>query len=154
MSALAFAAQLSIANAQSAPQTPSGARPGNDIGTRSSLPLSPNASNITASDTHSTIAPTSPGPNVGPNPNVRQLLIAGRLALANNQTGTSQEALEQAETLILDRSVLQSQGAQSSQDPVVTQITQARLELGQGNKTGALQIIDQTLGSGAPELAD
>ena len=154
VSALALAAQLYVAHAQSAPQTPDGARPGNDIGTRSSLPLSPNASNITASDTHSTIAPTSPAPNVGPDPNVQQLLVAGRQALANNQTGTSQEALEQAETLILDRPVLQSQGAQPSQDPVVTQITQARDELGQGNKAGALQIINQTLGSGAPELAD
>jgi hypothetical protein len=154
VSAVVLAAQLSVAHAQTAPQTPDGARPGNDIGTRSSLPLSPNASNITAGDTHSTIAPTPPAPNVGPDANVGQLLMAGRQALANNQTGMSQEALEEAETRILDRSVLQSQGAQPSQDPVVTQITQARDELGQGNKAGALQIINQTLGSGAPELAD
>jgi hypothetical protein len=80
--------------------------------------------------------------------------MAGRQALANNQTGMSQEALEEAETRILDRSVLQTVGAQPSQDPVVAQITQARTALGDGNKAGALQIIDQTLSSGAPELAD
>jgi hypothetical protein len=153
--AAAFAASPLAARAQTAPATTAtGARPGNDIGTRDSLPLSPYASNITPGDTKSTIAPTPPEPNVGPDATVAQLLTAAEQSLATGQTGTADEALEQAETQLLTRSVLATQADAVSQDPVVTQISQARQALGSGNKAGTMQIINQILASNAPELVE
>ncbi len=155
LSLMAAFAQTPMARAQTTPATTStGARPGNDIGTRNSLPLSPYASNITAGDTHSTIAPTPPEPNVGPDATVAQLLMAAKQSLAAGQTGTTDEALEQAETHLLTRSVLATEADSTSQDPVVAEITQARQALGSGNKSGTLQIINQILASNSPELAD
>jgi hypothetical protein len=155
LSALALGCALTLAQAQTAPQTnSSGALPGNAIGTRSSLPLSPYASNMTPNDTKSTIAPTSPAPNVGPDADVRDFLVASRQALSVGQTGTAQEALERAETEILSRSVLQSQADETSQNPTVLAITQARMTLGSGNVSGAMRQIDDILASGAPELEE
>lgn len=154
-SAALLAAPLSIAHAQMAPQTTAtGALPGNDIGTRSSLPRSPYASNITASDTKSTIAPTPPEPAVSPDANVQQLLMASNQAISTGQTGTANEALEQAETQILTRSVLQSQTNYVSTDPVVAQIEQARMALGSNDNAQASQVINQVLASNAPELTE
>jgi hypothetical protein len=66
-------AQFSLAAGQTAgPQTPNGALPGNDIGTGSSLPRSPYASNIISRDTRSPIAPTPPAPNLPPGAPTRQ----------------------------------------------------------------------------------
>jgi hypothetical protein len=146
---LAF--QVAAAQAQT---TSTGARPGNDIGTRESLPLSPYASNITSSDTKSTIAPTPPEPNVPPNADVQQLLNAALKSLATGQTGTTDEALEQAETNLLDRSVPQTQTDYTSADPVTSQIEQARIALGSGDIAGTEKIINQILASNSPELSD
>ena len=135
-------------------QGPDGARPGNEIGTRSSLPLSPRASNITPADTASTIAPTPPEPAVGPDATVSTLLAAASQSIASGQTGTGEEALEQAETQILQRAVPQIPADYTSTDPVVLQIDQARQALGNNDTAGATQRINQILASGAPELND
>ena len=140
------------ASTQTAPQTTDGARPGNDIGTRSSLPLSSAASNITPSDTRSTIAPTPPEPPVGADAQVSALLSSANQSIASGATGAGEEALEQAETQILQRSVPQTQTDYTSTDPVVNQIEQARQALGNNDTTGATQRISQILASGAPEL--
>jgi len=154
-SGILLAAQLSVAHAQMVPETTAtGALPGNDIGTRSSLPRSPYASNIIPSDTKSTIAPTPPEPDVGPDANVQQLLMAGNQALSTGQTGTAEEALEQAETQLLIRSVPQTQTDYVSNDPVVTQIDQARTAIGLNNSAMASQLINQILASGSPELEE
>jgi hypothetical protein len=150
LSALALGLQIAVAHAQTA--YPDGARPGNDIGTRDSYPLSPYASNITPGDTKSVIAPTPPEPNVAPNANAEQLLVAALQSLSNGQTGTADEALEQAETNILDRSVPQTQTDYTNNDPIVSQITQARTTLGYGNIPGTTQIIHQILSTNASEL--
>jgi hypothetical protein len=142
-----------VAMAQTGPQTPDGARPGNDIGTRSSLPLSPNASNITSADTTSTIAPTPPEPSVGADAGVSALLTSANQSIASGRTGQANEALEQAETQILQRSVPQTQTDFSSADPVVTQINQARQALGNRDNAAATQLINQILSSNAPELS-
>jgi len=146
-SAMLLAAPLAVAQTQT-----DGARPGNDIGTRSSLPLSSAASNITSADTRSTIAPTSPEPSVGADAQVSALLISARQSIASGQTGTADEALEQAETQILQRSVPQTQVDYTSANPVVAQIEQARQALGNHDRTSASQLISQILASGAPEL--
>jgi hypothetical protein len=154
LATMLLAAPLAMVQTAGAQTTPDGARSGNDIGTRSSLPLSPNASNITSSDTNSTIAPTSPEPNVVPGAGVSALLTAANQSIASGQTGTADEALEQAETQILQRSVPQTQVDYSSQDPVVSQIEQARTALGNHDNAGATQAINQILASNAPELND
>ena len=146
-------APMSWAQAQTQSSV-TGALPGNDIGTRSSLPRSPYASNITPNDTTSTIAPTPPEPAVAPGADVQALLNAAGQSLAAGQTGTADEALEQAETQILTRSVPQTQASYASQDPVVGQIEQARTALGSNDRNGALQIINEILASNVPELAD
>jgi hypothetical protein len=147
--AMLLAAPLAMAQTQ----TTDGARPGNDIGTRSSMPLSPYASNITSADTRSTIAPTPPEPSVGPDAQVSALLTSANQAIASGQTGTADEALEQAETQILQRSVPQTQTDYASNDPVVNEIEQARQALGNNDTTGASQQISQILASSAPELS-
>ncbi len=130
-----------------------GARPGHEIGVGESLPRSSKSSNINGYDTHSTIAPTLPEPNVGPDANAGQLLAAANQALATHQTGMAEEAMERAETRILTRSVPQSMGDQASMNPVVQQIQQARQLLGAHDIAGAQQILNQILGSNAPALA-
>ncbi len=152
LAAALAAGQFGLAQAQTDSAT--GARPGNDIGTRESLPLSPYASNITAVDTRSTIAPTPPLPAVGPGATAGELLLASRQALAAGQTGTAQEALERAETRLLDRTVPQTQTNYTSEDPTVTAIDQALAALGNGNRSGAMQMIDQLLASNNPELSE
>lgn len=132
--------------------TTDGARPGNDIGTRESLPLSPVASNINQADTRSTIAPTPPEPSVGADAPVGALLRSASQSIAAGQTGAADEALEQAETQILQRSVPQTQVDYTSNNPVVAQIEQARQALGNRDNAGATQLINQILASGAPEL--
>ncbi|MDE1895446.1 MAG: hypothetical protein KGH91_00050 [Rhodospirillales bacterium] len=141
-----------LAMAQMAPQTSDGALPGNDIGTRSSLPRSPNASNINSGDMTSTIAPTPPAPDVPPGSTVSAYLTSASQSLSARQTGTADEALEEAETAILQRSVPASMGNMPSSDPVVAQIEQARQDIGDNNDQGALATIQQILASNAPEL--
>jgi hypothetical protein len=136
--------------------TDNGTRPGHEIGVGESLPSSTHASNINSGDTNpaSSIAPSLPAPNVGPDANVGELLTAANQALAANQTGTAEEAMERAETLILTRSVPQSEGDQASMNPVVNQVEQARQALGAHDTAGAQQILTQVLNSNAPALAD
>ena len=138
---------------QTGPQTPNGALPGNDIGTGASLPVSAKASNITPSDTSSPIAPRAPAPVTGADASVSALLGAANQAISSGQTNTANEALEEAETQLLQASVPATQTDYTSHDPVVTQIGQARQALGNNNPSGATQIINQILASGAPELS-
>jgi hypothetical protein len=128
--------------------TDNGARPGHEIGVGESLPRSPNTNPA------STIAPSLPAPNAGPDANVQELLTAANQALVTHQTGAAEEAMEQAETRILTRAVPQSMANQASMNPVVNQIEQARQMLGAHDIAGAEQIINQILGSNAPALAD
>lgn len=122
-----------------------GARPGNVIGTNNSLPTANHAANINAHDTRSLIAPRLPDPLVGPGASPRQFLMAARQALATGQTGMAQQALEQAETRQLDRSVAPSRASDPIGGPVVTEINQARQALGNGDRDGAIRIIDALL---------
>jgi hypothetical protein len=126
------------------------ARPGNDIGTGQSLPLSNNAGNILPSDTTTTYAARLPNPDIGENASPRAFVEAARAALAAGRTGEAQEAMERAETRLLIRSVRPSQANMPSREPVIQQITEARRALGQGDRAGALARLDAALNN--PEL--
>ena len=104
-------------------------------------------------DTKSTIAPTPPAPQVGPDARVATLLMSANQSLMHHQTGTADEALERAETNILQRSVIATRANDPSQDPVVAQIEQARQAIGRHDLQGAQATIQQILGSNAPELS-
>jgi hypothetical protein len=75
---------------------PGGARPGNEVGTGSSLPLSDRASNIGSGDTRSGITPNLPSPVLGEDAPVQAYLQAARSALIAGRTGEAQQALEMA----------------------------------------------------------
>lgn len=122
-----------------------GARPGNDIGTGMSLPLGNHASNINGQDTQSDIAPNLPSPQLGPNASPADYLRAAQNALAAGQTGQAQQALEEAETRLLDRSVPYGQTGNPSDNPAITAITQALNALAAGNRMQCMQLIQAAI---------
>lgn len=127
--------------AQMDPNT--GARPGNVIGTGQSLPLSSVASNLTPSDTQDIIAPRLPEPPVSDNAPPRDFLMVARQALAENQTGVAQEALERAESRALTRSVLPWTAGMPSDQPLVQIISNALRALAARDTGTAVTLIDQ-----------
>jgi hypothetical protein len=140
--ALAVCCAAGAASGQT-PETDTGARPGNIIGTGMSLPMSDKAGNLDAATTHSALAPNLPAPQ-GPE-DVRSLLLAARQDLATNQTGAAQEALERAETRALDRSIPMGTEHVPARDPLVMAVTQARGAMAAGDDRGAMAIIDGVL---------
>jgi hypothetical protein len=122
-----------------------GARPGNDVGTGMSMPMGNRASNIDQRDTRSEIAPNLPSPQVGPNASAVDYLRAADRALRSGRTGESQQALEMAQTRLLDRSVPQGQTGNSSANPAVAQIDEALHALAAGQHTQAMQLIDAAI---------
>src|SRR5262249_14279754 len=138
----------SMARAQGLPPgaySGTGARPGNEVGTGSSLPLSDRSSNIGPRDTGSSIAPNLPPPPVGEDAPVQAYLQAARSALIAGRTGEAQQALEMAQTRALDRSVPLFQTNAPSRNPLVDKIGQARAALGTRDRGRAVQIIDEAL---------
>ena len=139
---LAAAAAPALAQTPAAADAATGARPGHEIGTGSSLPRSDRASNVTPADTSSAIAPTLPSPPLGDDATPRDYLTSARASLAAGRIGQAQQALEMAETRALDRSVLQSQSDYLSRSRFAFQIAEARRALGNGNRDQAIPFID------------
>ncbi len=69
------------------------------------------------------------------------LLNDAKSSLAAGKTGEAQEALEQAETRALTRSVAYNDNNKAIEDPVVSAINQARQALGQKDVAGAQRAI-------------
>ena len=126
-----------------------GARPGNEIGTGMSMPMSDKAGNIGPQDTSSPIATRLPSPDVEENASVHALLLAARAALIANRTGEAQEALEQAETRALDRSVPLLQTGVPSQSPLVAKIRDALHALGTGDRMATAHLLDEAIAASA-----
>jgi hypothetical protein len=122
-----------------------GARPGNDIGTGMSTPMGTHASNIDQADTRSPIAPNLPSPAVGPNASPADYLRAAQASLLAGRTGEAQQSLEMAQTRLLDRSVAQDQTNNPSDNPAVSQISQALRALAAGDRAQAMQLIQSTI---------
>ena len=83
------------------------------------------------------VANQLPAPRPGAS-TIAQMLTIAVGALQTRHTGAAQEALEQAETMALDRSVPQSESSTQITDPLVTDIFQARQALGAKDIAGAL----------------
>jgi hypothetical protein len=108
-------------------------------------PLSARASNITASDTQSVIAPALPSVDLGPSATGTQYLLAAQSALAANQTGRAQSALEHAETLLLTRPVPIGTTGDPDQSPEVRNISAALRSLAAGDTQKAMALVQQTV---------
>ena len=122
-----------------------GARPGNEVGTGMSMPMGTKASNIDQGDTHSSIAPNLPSPSVGENASAVDYLRAAQAALQAGRTGETQQSLEMAQTRLLDRSVPMMQTGNPSDNPAVTQISQALKALAAGDQAQAMQFIQSAI---------
>jgi hypothetical protein len=122
-----------------------GARPGNVIGTGMSMPMSTHASNIDRADTRSPIAPNLPSPAIGANANAADYLQAAQASLQAGRTGEAQQSLEMAQTRLLDRSVPHGQTDNQSDNPAVTQITQALRALAAGDRAQTMQLIQSAI---------
>ena len=122
-----------------------GARPGNDIGTGMSTPMGNRASNIDQQDTRSNIAPNLPAPQVGQGSSPVDYLRAAQTALAAGQTGEAQQALEMAQTRMLDRSVAYGQTGTPTDNPAVSQTRDALHALAAGDRAQAMQLIQSAI---------
>ena len=108
-------------------------------------PLSRVASNIVPADTHSVIAPRLPAPPLSPNATAAQFLRVARTALHRHATGEAQEALERAETRLLDRSTAPTAADTPDSAPAIHLITQARDALGHRHWAQADEAIASAL---------
>jgi hypothetical protein len=129
------------------PSVQSGARPGNDVGTGMSLPMGTRSSNITPQDTRTRIAPNVPAPTLDENATAADYLRAAQAALSAGRTGQAQQALEMAQTRMLDRSVPYDQTNSPSDNPAVSQISQALRALAAGSRAECMSFIQAALQS-------
>jgi len=110
-----------------------------------SLPRGTRASNIDQDNTRSLIAPNLPSPTIGPDASAVQLLQAAQNSLSAGRTGETQQALEMAQTRLLDRSVAQGQTFKQSANPAVAQISQALRALAAGDRAHTMQLIQAAI---------
>ena len=106
-------------------------------GTGLSEPFATHASNISQADTRSDIAPALPQPGLHPDAGPAGYLRAAEHALHQGQTGLAQNALEMAETRLLDRSVIQGQGSIPDDSHAVQCINTALNDLSRHDIQGA-----------------
>ena len=88
-----------------------------------------------------------PSPNLPEGARPSDELRAAEGALAAGRTGEVEEALERAQTRMLDRSVALGRTNDPSDNPTVGQITEARQALAAGDRAGCLQWIQTALAS-------
>ena len=108
-------------------------------------PITRPASNITPYDARSVIAPALPVPPVPSGNPPRAFLFAARVAVQRGHTGEAQEALERAETRLLDGSTPAAVGAIPDRRQAVYAVSAARNALATGDRPAALAAIDNAL---------
>ncbi|MGI4978246.1 MAG: hypothetical protein ACRYG6_15005 [Janthinobacterium lividum] len=123
---------------------------GRDTATGMSGPASNRASNIDHADTAGGIAPHLPQPDAPDNAGPATLLRAADQALAERRTGAAQQALEMAETRLLDRSTEIGASGQPNQDPRVLHIRASLQALGRGDIPAARAGIAVALNGAMP----
>ena len=116
-----------------------------ETGSSGSEPSSLRASNTGGDPDAPQIAPSLPLPPVDPNASAEEFLHAARSAIARGRTGEAQEALERAQTRLLDRSVPLFRTDQPSTHPAIPLISQASRALGAGDREAAMRYLDQAL---------
>jgi hypothetical protein len=114
-------------------------------------PTSTAPANVGPTDTHTLWSPQLPTPFVDPNASPAAFMKAAEAAIAAGRLGEAQEAIERAESRVLDRAVRPSKAGQPSQQKLVRQLSDARQALGAGDKAGALRLLEAALAN--PESA-
>jgi hypothetical protein len=117
-------------------------------GTGESGPASSQASNIDGADTHSTIAPHLPSPGVGENASPDRYLKVADQALRAHKSGEAQQALEMAETRLLDRSTAPAAANAPDQAPRVQAVSTALRDLAAKDWNGARRSIQEAMNAG------
>lgn len=107
-------------------------------------PLDLRASNIAPADTRSAVAPALPVPTVALSAPPLSFLEAARRALAGARTGEAQEALERAETRLLDGTA-QPVLAAPSMVPALASTRAGRQALAVHDRAGAAREIDAAI---------
>ncbi len=105
-------------------------------------PVSTKASNLPSSTITSPIAPQLPSTGLGPNATIGQILAVARSALTEGKTGLAQEALENAETQALTRSVTFGTANVPDNSDLVRNLSQARDALGRNDLVQAGHFTD------------
>lgn len=95
----------------------------------------------------SVIRSALPAPNLPEAAKPSDFLRAARGSLAAGRKGEAQEALEMAQTRLLDRSVAIGHTDDPSGNPLVARISQARQALSAGESTICLQAIEAAIAS-------
>jgi hypothetical protein len=101
--------------------------------------------NAPTSRSHGEIAPALPAPALGPNATPEQYLQAAQRALQQRRGGAAQEALERAETRLLDRATAPSRANEPDTAPAVREISQAIDALGRRDWQAASQHTDAAM---------
>jgi hypothetical protein len=117
-------------------------------GTGESGPASSQASNIDGADTHATIAPHLPSPGLGENASPDKYLMVAERALRAHKSGEAQQALEMAETRLLDRSTSPSAASSPDQGPRVQAVSAALRDLAAKDWKGAHRSILEAMNTG------
>ena len=108
------------------------------------------ASNITPFDARSVIAPALPVPAVPSGDPPRAFLFAARDAVERGLTGEAQEALERAETRLLDGTLPAAAAATPDRQQAVLAIGAARGALARRDRQAAVAAIDSALAATDP----
>lgn len=109
-------------------------------------PMSTKATHIDKADTGGTIAPRLPSPGLGADATPDQYLMKAKSDTQSGRTGAAQEALERAETRLLDRSTTQDAASTPDPSPRVEKIRGALHALASRDKKGAIQMIEAAMG--------
>lgn len=88
-----------------------------------------------------------PAPDLPEGAGAADYLRAAQGAVAAGRTGQAEEALEMAQTRLLDRSVPLFQTQTPSDSPAVAQIASARDALRSGDREGCLRLIQAAMAS-------
>ena len=116
-----------------------------EMGRQGSQPSSDRASNTGADMNAPQIAPALPLPPVDENASSEELLHVARSAIARGRTGEAQEAMERAQTRLLDRSVPLFKTNQPSTHPAIPLISEALHALGAGDRAAAMAYLDKAI---------
>jgi hypothetical protein len=125
-------------------------------GAAQAQPVTRPASNITPPDTRSAIAPALPVPPLPSDDPPSAFLSAARRAVAVGRTGEAREALERAETRLLDRDLPTAAASVPDNQHTVLAISAARRALAVHERQAAITAIDDAIaaaGRSQPQVA-
>jgi hypothetical protein len=108
-------------------------------------PVSQGTANISPRDTRGEVAPPLPTPPLDANAPPSAFLRSAQGAVIAGRLGEAQEALEMAQTRLLDRSVPLFQTNTPSGNPAVRSISLALQTLSAGDREGAIRHIQAAL---------